>query len=127
MSITIDAVDKQEYLLIQPKGQARSRDELMQYCHRIQEEILKHDCDRILINEPTTHFSLEITDYFELIKNYVENSPPEVRALKIAAVVAPAYKQVADTWESLCESHGFRYYTFTDFDDARMWLLEDDE
>ena len=126
MNLTIAAVDKKKYLLIEPKGMAQTKEELFLHCELIQQEILKHDCDKILINEPGTRFSLEITDYFELIKNYVDNSPPEIKSLKIAAVVAPAYKQVADTWESLCTSHGFLYYTFTCLDDAKAWLLEDE-
>ena len=126
MDITVAAVAKRKYLLIEPKGMAQTREDLILHCKLIQEEILKHECDKILINEPNTLFSLEITDYFELIKNYVDNSPPEIKSLKIAAVVAPAYKQVADTWESLCSSHGYLYYTFTCLEEAKAWLLEDE-
>lgn len=127
MNIIITSADKKEYLLVESKGMAVSKEDLILHCQLVFKEILKYNCNKILINEPDTIFSLEITHYFELIKNYVDTLPPETRKLKIAAVVAPKYKAVAETWETLCGTRGFNYFAFTSFDKAEDWLLRDEE
>ncbi len=127
MNITVTSANQSEYLLLESKGMAVSKEDLIKHCELVFKEILKHNCDKILINEPHTDFSLELTDYFDLVRNYVSTLPPETRKLKIAAVVAPQYREVAETWESLCVSRGFTYFAFICFDKAKEWLLTEEE
>ena len=60
----------------------------------------------------------------ELTKHYIDNFPPEIRLLKIAVVTSKEFKEVAETWESLCVSRGFRYNAFTSFEEAEDWLIK---
>lgn len=125
MDIEITAEEKQKYLLVQSRGEAQTKESLIEHCDRIKDEILEHDCDRILINEPETKFSKNITDYFEVVKSYVENWPKEMKKLKIAAVVAPEYREFAETWETLCVSRGYPYHAFTSLSEGKRWLLQE--
>ncbi len=127
MNLTITSAEKNQYLLVESKGSAINKEGLIHHCQLVFEEIARHDCGKILINEPDTNFSLELTDYFDLVRGYVDTLPPETRKLKIAAVVASQYKEVADTWETLCLSRGFKYFAFTCFDKAEEWLLKEED
>ena len=123
MNITITSQNKKEYLLIESKGLIKTKEDLFMHSRMINDEIMKHDSKKILINEPETHFPLELFPYFGLVKEYVDNFPPEIRFLKIAIVVSDEYKEVADSWETLCVSRGLQYFAFTSFQEASDWLL----
>jgi len=123
MDLTITSQKKEEYLLIESKGSLKTKDDLLRHSQMIYEEIIKHDFHKILINEPETHFPLELFPYFNLVKEYIDNFPPEIRYLKIAVVVSGEYTQVAESWETLCVSRGLQYFVFTSFKEASNWLL----
>jgi hypothetical protein len=78
---------------------------------------------KILIDLLQTQLLRELSPYFDLVKSYIENFPPEVRTLKIAVVVDKRYKEIAASWESVCVSRGFQYFAFTSMNDARHWLV----
>ena len=123
MDITITSQNKDEYLLLESRGSIQTKEELFMHSHMVYEEIRKYGAKKILINEPETHFPVELFPYFGLVKEYTDNFPPEIRALKIAIVVADEYKEVAETWETLCVSRGLQYFAFTSFEEASEWLL----
>jgi hypothetical protein len=123
MNITITSEYKKEYLFIESKGVVETKEDLFRHCDLVFTEINKYDVKKILIYEPETEFPLEIYPYFDLINHYINSFPPEIRLLKIAVVTAEKFKEVAETWESLCVSRGFRYYAFTSLKEAEEWLI----
>jgi hypothetical protein len=123
MNITLTSENKKDYLLIESKGTIENKEELFEHSWSIYNEIARHGAKKILINEPDTHFPLDIFPYFDLVKNYIDNFPPDIRQLKIAIVIAKEYKEISASWESLCLSRGLQYFAFTEFTDAEQWLL----
>lgn len=122
MNITITSQNKEEYLLIESKGDVETKEDLIRHCDLVFEEISKYDAKKILIYEPETTFPLEIYPYFDLVKHYTETFPPDIKSLKIAAVLAKEFREIAETWETLCVSRGFDYFVFTSFQEAENWI-----
>ena len=124
MDITITSQNKDEYLLLESKGSIQTKEELFRHSQLLFDEIMKQGAQRILINDIEMHFPLELFPYFGLVQDYVENYPPEIRSLQIGVVVAEEYKEVAESWETLCVSRGLQFYAFTSLEEASQWLLE---
>jgi hypothetical protein len=124
MELTITSQKKEGYLLIESKGSIQTKEELFRHSQLLFDEIMKQGAQRILINDIEMHFPLELFPYFGLVQDYVENYPPEIRSLQIGVVVAEEYKDVAESWETLCVSRGLQFYAFTSLEEASQWLLE---
>jgi hypothetical protein len=124
IEIILESQNKGEYLLITSKGTLNTKEELVTHSQMVFDEIIKHGATHVLVNNVKTHFPVELFPYFGLVKGYAEDYPPEIRALQIAVVTAPEYKEVAASWETLCQSRGLHFYAFTSLEDARAWLLE---
>ena len=110
--------------MIECKGSIQTKEELFRHSQLLFDEIMKQGAQRILINDIEMHFPLELFPYFGLVQDYVENYPPEIRSLQIGVVVAEEYKEVAESWETLCVSRGLQLYAFTSLEEASQWLLE---
>ena len=124
MNLTITSQNKDGYLLIECKGDIETKEELFKHSQLLFDEIMKHGAQKVLVNDIETHLPLELFPYFGLVQEYVENYPAEIRSLIIAIVVAPEYKEVTESWETLCVSRGLQFYAFTSLDEASQWLLE---
>ena len=124
MNLTITSQNKDGYLLIECKGDIETKEELFEHSQLLFDEIMKHGAQKVLVDDIETHLPLELFPYFGLVQEYVENYPPEIRSLIIAIVVAAEYKEVAESWETLCVSRGLQFYAFTSLDEASQWLLE---
>jgi hypothetical protein len=125
MNVTIAAQKRDGYLFIESKGTLENIDELMAHSRMIYEEITKHDFKKILVYEPETSLPLDLVPHFKLVQSYIEQYPPDIRELTIAVVVADNYKEVAATWETICQSRGLQYFVFTSLEDAVNCLLEE--
>jgi len=125
MNIVITSRPEPEYLLVESKGVLFTKDDLVMQSKLIHEEIIKHKAKKILVNEPDTKFPLELFPYYELVKFYVDNFPPEMRLNKIAVVIAQDYEKMARFWETVCNNRGFQYFAFTSFQKAHDWLLNE--
>lgn len=123
MEITITPEKKKEYLLVESKGVIETREDLLGHARLVYDEITKVDAKKILVDLLETQLLQELSPYFDLVKSYIEISPPEVRTLKIAVVVDKRYDEIAASWESLCVSRGLQYFAFTSVDEARHWLI----
>lgn len=123
MEISITSQSKKDYLLIETKANIESKEELMKQSQLIYEEIIRHPFKKILIDERETHLPDNLYAFFDLVKGYVEAFPSTIHELKIAIVVAKEYKEMADTWETLCVSRKLNYFGFTSLEDAEKWLL----
>jgi hypothetical protein len=125
MNVTIAAQKRDGYLFIESKGTLENIDELMAHSRMIYEEITKHDFKKILVYEPETSLPLDLVPHFKLVQSYIEQYPPDIRELTIAVVVADNYKEVAATWETICQSRGLQYFVFTSLEDAVNCLVEE--
>ncbi|MEO6905662.1 MAG: hypothetical protein ABI148_04830 [Ginsengibacter sp.] len=125
MNISITSQKRNGYLFIESKGTIENVDELMAHSRMIYDEISKHDLKKILIYEPETSLPLDLVAHFNLVKNYIEQYPPDIREFTIAVVVAEAFKEVASTWETICQSRGLQYFVFTSLEDAINCLIEE--
>ncbi len=123
MEIAITSHKKKEYLLIETKAIIESKEDLITQSKMLYEEIAKYGFKKILIDESESKLPCDLVPYFDLVKNYVEEFPPEIRQLKIATFIAKEYKEFADTWETLCQSRGLNYFAFTSLQEAKKWLL----
>jgi len=125
MNVTIAAQKRDGYLFVESKGTLENVDELMAHSRMIYEEITKHDFKKILVYEPETSLPLDLVPHFKLVQSYIEQYPPDIRELTIAVVVADNYKEVAATWETICQSRGLQYFVFTSLEDAVNCLVEE--
>ena len=125
MEISIIAYEKKEHLLIETKAILETNESLLTQSQMLYDEIAKHSFNKILIDERETVLPNDLVPYFDLVKNYIDEFPPEIRQLKIATVVAEEYKEFADTWETLCMSRGLSFNAFTSYDEAEQWLLDE--
>jgi hypothetical protein len=125
MNITITGEKRNGYLFIESKGTLENVEELMAHSRMVYEEISKHNLKKILIYEKETSLPLDLVPHFNLVKSYIEHYPPAIRELEIAVVVAETYKEVAATWETICQSRGLQYFVFTSLQDAVNCLIEE--
>ena len=126
MNFTITSQNKKDHLFIESKGNIESVDLLLTHSHKIYEEISKYDHQKILLYEPEMQLPLDLVPYFNLVQNYIDIFPPEIRELTIAVVFSEKYQEVASTWETLCQSRGLQYFAFTSLQDALDCLLHDE-
>jgi hypothetical protein len=124
MEITIKIENKRDYLLIETKANIETREDLMEQSKVLYEEFVKHPFKKILVDERQTHLPDNIYAFFDLVKGYAEDFPATIREYKIAVVVAPQYKEMADTWETLCISRKLNNCAFTSLEKAEKWLLD---
>ena len=125
MEISITSQSKKEYLLIETKANVQSREDLIEQSKLLYQEIVKHNFKKILVDERETQLPINLYAFFDLVKGYVEEFPTSIHDLKIAIVVTLEYKEVADTWETLCLSRKLNNCAFTSLEDAEKWLLKD--
>lgn len=125
MEISITSQSKKEYLLIETKANVQSREDLIEQSKLLYQEIVKHNFKKILVDERETQLPINLYAFFDLVKDYVEEFPTSIHDLKIAIVVTLEYKEVADTWETLCLSRKLNNCAFTSLEDAEKWLLKD--
>jgi len=124
MKLTITSHNKDGYLLIESKGTLQTRDELIEHSQLLFDEIVEQGAKKVIVDDRGTHFPMELFPYFGLVQDYAVSYPPEIRSLIIGIVVAPEYKEVAESWESLCLTRGLQFYAFTSLEEATGWLLE---
>ena len=127
MNVRFTTYPKEEYLLIESKGEIETMEGLLAHSQTIWEKIHSHNFKKVLINDLETSFPLELTLYFNLVKNYVDNFPPEIFNVKIAIVVSEAYFEVISSWETLCQSRDLQYFAFTSLEDAIHCLTSEDD
>ena len=127
MEISIISHEKKGHLLIVTKAILETKEGLLTQSQMVYEEIIKYSFKKILVDERETILPNDLVPYFDLVKNYMDNFPPEIRELKIATVVAEEYKEFADTWETLCMSRGLNFNGFTSYDEAEQWLLSEND
>jgi len=127
MEISIISHEKKDHLLIETVATLDTKEKLLAQSQRLYEEIAKHGFKKIIIDERETTLPVDLVPYFDLVKNYINEFPPEIRELKIATVVAEEYKEYAATWETLCMSRGLNFNGFTSYDKALQWLLSENE
>jgi hypothetical protein len=127
MEISIISHEKKGHLLIVTKAIIENKEGLLAQSQMVYEEIIKHSFKKILVDERETILPNDLVPYFDLVKNYMDNFPPEIRELKIATVVAEEYKEFSDTWETLCMSRGLNFNSFTSYDEAEQWLLSEND
>ncbi|MEO6405054.1 MAG: hypothetical protein ABIY51_16090 [Ferruginibacter sp.] len=123
MNIEVNFKVYPEYLLVESKGEIKNENDLRERCKMIFDGILRHDKNKVLINEPGTRFPKRILMYYNLVDFYIHNFPPHIRSLKIAKVLSEEYKEIGYFWETVCVNHGFRYFAFTSMKDAEKWLV----
>ncbi len=127
MEISIISHEKKDHLLIVTIATLDTKEKLLVQSQRLYEEITKHGFKKIIIDERETILPNDLVPYFDLVKNYIDEFPPEIRELKIATVVAEEYREFAATWETLCMSRGLNFNGFTSYDEAERWLLSEKE
>lgn len=125
MEITITSQSKSSYLLIETKAHIDTKEDLMEQSKLLYDEFEKYPFKKILIDERQTHLPDDIYAFFDLVKGYVEDFPATISDYKVAVVVAPQYKQMADTWETLCISRKLNNCAFTSLKEATKWLQND--
>jgi hypothetical protein len=106
-------------LLIKTSG---TIDSWIDFTKQLYKEIKKYDCEVIVIDHMELEFPSYMIDYCDLVHFYAENLPFDIRLLKLAVVVDPKYKAIADFWETYCHNRGFRYKAFASMEDACAWI-----
>lgn len=127
MNVTFTTNPKEDYLLIDSKGTIETMEGLLAHSQTVWEKIHNHNFKKVLINDSETSFPLELTLYFNLVKNYVDHFPPEIFDVKVAVVFSEKYKEVISSWETLCQSRGLQYFVFTSVEDAIHCLTSEDD
>ena len=125
MNIVITSRPEPGYLLVESSGELFTREDLVKQSRLIHDEIIKHRAKKILVDEVATKFPLELFPYYELVKFYLDNFPPDIRQFKIAIVIAKDYEKMARFWETVCTNRGLQYFAFTSFQKAQDWLTNE--
>lgn len=123
MNVKISTEVRPEYLYIECKGEVTSTDELVAQSTLVYEEFLKYNPQKMLLYEMEMDFPSGLSNYLHVVNHYADNFVPEVLSVKVAVVLKEKYKDIGDFWESICTSRGYRYQTFTNFDEAEKWIL----
>ena len=125
MSLIITSEPKQDYLLIESKGNLSTAEDLMLQSEMVQTEALKYNFTKILFNEIETILPEDLSPYFDLVKNYSDSVKPELRNVQLAVVMADKYKEFGLSWETISQSLGLKFNVFTSYKDAEAFLLKD--
>ena len=112
-----------EYLHVTVTGR-NSAENVAAYLKDVIEECRRSECYRVLIDERLEGPRLEASDVFEIA------STGAIRALGIFQAVAyvdPKMGDMADFAETVAINRGMPVKTFTSVDQARAWLLRQEE
>jgi hypothetical protein len=119
MEVKVSTNREEDYLLIRTCGAIEGWVPLTK---RLHEEISKHDCKRIILDHTLLEFPTHLTHYVDLVQFYAENFPGDMRFWRLAVIVDPKYKAVADFWETYCNNRGYPYGAFSSLEAARAWM-----
>jgi hypothetical protein len=124
LDMVITSDNNTEYLLVRSAGSLQNESDLFKHARLIYEEFKKHHNKKIMIDALATEFPSDLFAYYELIQFYIEKLPPEIRELRLACVISPAYSNAGKFWQTASNNRGFQYRAFTSVREAEEWLIE---
>jgi hypothetical protein len=122
--MTITSDNNSEYLLISSVGSLQDESQLFKHARLIYNEVKKHNNKRILLDALATEFPSDLFAYYDLVQFYIAELPPEIKELRLACVISPAYSNVGKFWQTASNNRGFQYRAFTSVREAEEWLIE---
>ncbi|MEO6681678.1 MAG: hypothetical protein ABIN48_02530 [Ginsengibacter sp.] len=127
MNFSITSEERNSYLYMEVKGVVSDGEELAAHSKILYDKIGKLNHTKIIIVQSELLLPFDIVSYFDLVKDYINSYPPEIYHLKIVAIFSEENKLVGDTWETLCQSRGLKFYSFTSIEEGLDCLLMEDE
>jgi hypothetical protein len=121
MSAKISSRKEGDILIIKVSGTIKKTG-LIGLTNQVYEEITRHGCTRIIIDNSDLEMPTKLIEYVNLEKFYTTNLPSEIRSMKLAVVVSPMYKETGNFWETYCRNRGFGYKAFTSIEDASTYM-----
>jgi hypothetical protein len=80
------------------------------------------ESSHVLVDYRAVHFNVPQAQAFNTIR-YYEQKLPSLATIIIAAVVNKENLKIGMLWSEVAIERGFQFKTFTDFDEAEKWLL----
>lgn len=120
MAINYNIMKSGEMLLVTANGYDESLNEVIGYGKAIIDKALKYRSKRVLCDERELEYRLNIIDTFENAKTIAELVPSLAR---VAIVCKPDNMPLAIFWEDVANNRGLKVKFFTDFDEAKNWVL----
>lgn len=124
MNVALTSFDKGNYLLIKSAGVLKDAEDLFRHAELVNNEVSKYNQTKILIDDRETRFPLNMIAYYEQVLFFSKTLPEEIRLLKIAIVLLPEFEEFGKFWETVSVNRGFRFFSFTDMEEAYRWLME---
>lgn len=112
---------RHDYLFLHAEGTVDTYQKFLMGTNWMYSIIEKTSSTKVLWDYRKVQFKLEQTEAFNIIRIY-EQSMPLMANVKLAAVVKPGNKSLAEIWEEIGTRRGYDFGVFTDFSKAESWL-----
>jgi hypothetical protein len=122
--MTITSDNHTKYLLIKSAGSLPDEPALFQHAELVYNEFKKHSNKRIILDALATEFPSDLFSYYDLVQYYIYKLPPEIKEIKLACVISPAYSSIGKFWQTAANNRGFKYRAFTSILAAKEWVLK---
>lgn len=114
---------REQYLLVTGHGVRNSLAGMVETANLIIRKALETSSNKMLVDYRQLDIQVRITDAFNIVKTY-EQSLPELRLIRVAAVFENRHREFASYWQEVSSKRGFIIKTFEDFDAAERWLID---
>lgn len=125
MNVSIAAKVEKGYLFIEAAGDIFDSDEHKLLTNRFFDEIMKHRCQKIIIDVSNINFPNSFELLNDIVDYYVKELPPEIRSWKIAVVDESSFKDLGDFWEFRAKHEGYYFYkVFSTMEEAIGYITD---
>ena len=122
MDATISSELMPGYLLITGSGKVDALDEYRAMVRRYGEEIRKHGCRRILVDERRVAYGPSLLLQSDIVDFYESDLSPDAKHLHVAVVLDDKLLDLGEFWEHSSREAGYRYGAFSSIDEATGFL-----
>ncbi len=119
MAISFEFQFKEGILLVKAKGRDESVEEVIGYGLSIKEEALRLGAEKILCDERQLIYALGTFNTFESAEFIAEHVP---KIAKVAVVCDPSNLGEAQFYETVVVNRGLELRVFTQMNEAKNWL-----
>ncbi len=123
MNISVSSSIENDYVLIEATATILNVTEYKLLMSKFFEEIVKYDMTKVLVDMRKVQFPVSLEQASESVSFIFETLPEVIKKWKIAGVVTPSIKPIADFWEFKAKQNGLNYNVFSSIEKARFHIL----
>ena len=122
MAATVSSELMPGYLLITGSGKVDDLDQYRALVRSYGDEIRKHDCHRILLDERRIAYGPSLLLQSDIVSFYESDFHPDAKDLQLAVVLDDKLLELGKFWEHRSREAGYRYGAFSSIDEASGFL-----